>query len=486
MNFVTEILRPINHSICQHADNNAFFIDGQYYTYRQFAERISAIRCIIRDAGVEEQIWGLAIQDNLDTYASIFALWMEGKAYVPLHPSWPTDRIASIIDQIGCHNIITTEANNVLTKINGSFTVIDVSEAQYTHDFFDNWSDVSDEDLAYVLFTSGSTGNPKGVPLTRGNLASFVSAFWDMGYELTEEDRCLQCFDLTFDLSVMSYLVPLLRGACVYTVPFEAVKYLAICGLMEEHQLTFALMTPSTIQYLRPYMDELNFPAMRYSLFCGEALPLETTNMWAKCLPNAIIDNVYGPTEDTIFCTYYRYQRNRENKAHNGVLSIGKSMTSGQVAIFEGELCLSGKQLTPGYWKNPEKNAEAFFEKDGVRWYRTGDLCTMDEDGDLMFIGRKDSQVKIQGFRIELSEIEYHARQYYKDCNLLVMTYDNTEGTTSLGMFIELPQEDNTAFVEYLKSKMPSYMIPSRYIYMEKFPVNSSSKIDRSKLKSLL
>lgn len=468
MNFVTEILRPICRSISQYADNNAFFIDGQYYTYRQFAERISAIRVQIQSWHSDEQVVALAFHDDLNTYASIFALWMEGKAYVPLHPNWPKKRNDSILQQIGCNHILES------------------CDAPYTEDSLDDWADASDEDLAYVLFTSGSTGKPKGVPLTRGNLASFINAFWDMGYELTEKDRCLQCFDLTFDLSVMSYLVPLLRGACVYTVPFDAVKYLAICGLMEEHQLTFALMTPSTIQYLRPYMDELNFPSMRYSLFCGEVLPLETTDMWAKCLPNAIIDNVYGPTEDTIFCTYYRYQRGSKNKAHNGVLSIGKSMTSGQVAIFDGELCLAGRQLTPGYWQNPEKNAEAFFEKNGVRWYRTGDLCTTDEDGDLMFIGRKDSQVKIQGFRIELSEIEYHARQYYKDCNLLVMAYDNTEGTTSLGMFIELTQEDNTAFVEYLKSKMPSYMIPSKFIYLDKFPVNSSNKIDRSKLKSLL
>jgi len=466
--FSQEILNPVFEANRQYANQNAFFIDGSYYTYRQLAERVSAIRMEIRSWQSTEPVVALAFHDDLNTYASIFALWMEGKAYVPLHPNWPNERNESILQQIGCSHILES------------------CNAPYQGDLLDDWTVTSDDDLAYVLFTSGSTGKPKGVPLTRGNLASFVSAFWDMGYELSEQDRCLQCFDLTFDLSVMSYLVPILRGACVYTVPFDAVKYLAICGLMEEHQLTFALMTPSTIQYLRPYMDELNFPAMRYSLFCGEALPLETTDMWAKCLPNAVIDNVYGPTEDTIFCTYYRYKRGAGNKAHNGVLSIGKSMTSGQVAIFDGELCLAGKQLTPGYWQNPEKNAEAFFEKDGIRWYRTGDLCTMDDDGDLMFVGRKDSQVKIQGFRIELGEIEHHARQYYKDCNLLVMAYDNSEGTTSLAMFIELPEEENSAFVEYLKSKMPNYMIPGKFIYLEKFPVNSSNKIDRSKLKSML
>lgn len=465
--FISNILTPVRESVRKYPERNAFYIQDEAYTYRQFAERIAFLRGEIRRWQSDEQVVALAFHDNLDTYASIWALWMEGKAYVPLHPSWPQERLDSIVEQIGCSHVLGNA---------------DITAEPY----YGAPVECSDEDLAYVLFTSGSTGKPKGVPLTRKNLASFVHAFWDMGYELTEEDRCLQCFDLTFDLSVMSYLVPLLRGACVYTVPFDAVKYLAICGLMEEHQLTFALMTPSTIQYLRPYMEELNFPAMRYSLFCGEALPTETTDMWAKCLPNAQIDNVYGPTEDTIFCTYYRYRRGERNIDHNGVLSIGKTMTSGQVAIFDGELCLAGDQLTPGYWKNPEKNAEAFFEKDGVRWYRTGDLCEYGEDDNILFVGRKDSQVKIQGFRIELGEIEHHARQYYKDCNLVVMAYDNAEGTTSLAMFIEMPEQETKPFEEYLRSKMPAYMIPSRYIYLEKFPVNSSSKIDRSKLKSLL
>jgi len=466
--FEIEIIRPLIGSIREFAARNAFVIENESYTYGQFGERISAVRGLIRSWSSDEKVVALAFHNDLDTYASIFALWMEGKAYVPLHPNWPKERNESILEQIGCSHIL------------------DSCNAPYTEDLLDDWAEASDEELAYVLFTSGSTGKPKGVPLTRKNLASFVRGFWNIGYELSEEDRCLQCFDLTFDLSVMSYLVPVLRGACVYTVPYEAVKYMAICGLMEGYQLSFALMTPSTLQYLRPYMDEMCFPAMRYSLFCGEALPLETTDMWAKCLPNAVIDNVYGPTEDTIFCTYYRYKRDSENKAHNGVLSIGKSMTSGQVAVFDGELCLAGNQLTPGYWQNPEKNSEAFFEKDGVRWYRTGDLCTMDKDGDILFIGRKDSQVKIQGFRIELGEIEYHARQYYKDCNLLVMSFDNAEGTTSLAMFIEMPEEESSGLTEYLTSKMPGYMIPSKFIYLEKFPLNSSNKIDRSVLKKII
>ncbi len=474
------ILKPVREAIAKFPKSNAFYINGTYYTYEQFAQRVSAIRGEIRKAEMDEQIWGLALHDDLNTYASIFALWMEGKAYVPLHLSWPEERIESIKRQVGCSN------------------VLDACDAPFTKMDLDNWTEVSDDAIAYVLFTSGSTGVPKGVPLSRKNLAAFVKAFWDLGYELDENDRCLQCFDLTFDLSIMSYLMPLLRGACVYTVPYSGVKYMSIIQLMDRYHLTFALMTPSTIQYLRPYFEELNYPEMRYSLFCGEALPTDVAMEWSKCLPNAIIDNVYGPTEDTIFCTAYRLRRDGNNVEHNGVLSIGTSMTSGKVIIVDdtkqevhgdevGELCLSGDQLTQGYWHNPEKNAEAFWiAADGTRYYNSGDLCFYGEGGNINFVGRKDSQVKINGFRIELSEIEFHARQFLGDTLVLVLAYANSEGTQSLAMFIEAEERDNKPLQDYLSSKMPSYMMPSKIIYVPKFPINSSSKIDRSALKKLL
>lgn len=478
-----------------HAARNAFYIDGTFYTYRQFAERISSIRGVVHNWQPNEKVVALAFHDDIDSYASIFALWMEGKAYVPLHPNQPVERNKNIIAQVEAKHVLDSENNDVYADV---CQVVHTASLEYTQENVDNWAEASEDNLAYILFTSGSTGIPKGVPLSRKNLAAFVDAFWNLGYQLSENDKCLQCFDLTFDLSVMSYLVPLLRGACVYTIPYNVVKYFAIAQSMMEHQLTFALMTPSTIQYLRPYFEEFEFSAMRYSLFCGEALPTDVAMEWSKCLPNAEIDNVYGPTEDTIFCTAYRLRKDGNNVEHNGVLSIGTTMTSGKVIIVDannneihdnqvGELCLSGDQLTQGYWKNPEKNAEAFwFAADGTRYYRSGDLCFYGEDGNINFVGRKDSQVKINGFRIELSEIEFHARQFLGDTLVLVLAYTNSEGTQSLAMFIESSKQDSQPLKDYLASKLPPYMLPTKIIYVEKFPVNSSNKIDRSSLKKLI
>jgi D-alanine--poly(phosphoribitol) ligase subunit 1 len=219
---------------------------------------------------------------------------------------------------------------------------------------------------------------------------------------------------------------------------------------------------------------------------------------WSNCIPNAIIDNVYGPTEDTIFCSYYRYNREGVNKAYNGILSIGKSMSSGEMIVVNdknqeiinderGELCLSGSQLTSGYWKNPEKNIEAFFtDKNGRVFYKTGDICYKDNEGDFMYSGRLDHQVKVQGFRIELGEIEHHACEFLKGQNAVAIAYQNITDNTEIALFIEGKPLDKSELVDFLKSKMPYYMIPTKIFYNEKFPLNSNGKTDRNMLKKLI
>lgn len=487
------IVRPLLHSLSSCQDNNAFYIEGCFYSYRDMAKAISKIRAVIKN--ISEANVGLVANDDIETYASIFALWLEGKCYVPLHPEQPIQRCLDIVSQVGMNYILdSSEASRYkdIQVIMTHYLSFDKLCLEYTDNF-------SDDTLAYILFTSGSTGKPKGVPLSRGNVAGFVDAFYAMDIKLDSNDHCLQMFDLTFDLSVQSYLIPLLVGACVYTVSPKRIKYEAVFELLDEENLTFALMVPSVIHYLRPYMDEIDAPSMRYSLFCGEALPLDDTECWSRCVPNARIDNVYGPTENTIYCTDYIFNREGENKESNGVLSIGKSMKGTQTIIVDekneilaanekGELCLAGMQLTPGYWNNPDKNQEAFFLKDGTRFYRTGDICTMDSDGDILYFGRKDSQVKIQGFRIELSEIECIARKFYDNSIAVVAIplYDNNRNCTIQLVVESTDRASADTLTNYLKEYLPPYMIPQRIHFLERFPLNVNNKIDRKKITTLL
>lgn len=492
MNFNNVILTPILRSIEHFSSCNAFCINEEPYSYAQFGQCVSKVRSQLSKTQYGNHNVGLVINDDLETYASIIALWLEGDAYVPLHPDWPLERCQDICEQVELDLILDSSEQ---TRYEG-LQVLSTAALQYKADCLTPKEKVSDEELAYILFTSGSTGKPKGVQLSRKNLSAFVDAFFDV-YDVDENDKCLQCFDLSFDLSIMSYLIPLLRGACVYTVPPDVIKYSYIGGLIEDEGLTVALMAPSTIKYLKPYFDELDCSLLKLSLFCGEALPLDVTKEWAKCASNAVIDNVYGPTEDTIFCSIYRYNRDGENKTYNGILSIGKPMKGCGMDIFDenknecpvgtlGELCLSGNQLTKGYHKNEEKNKEAFFEKNGVRWYRTGDLCFKDKDGDLMYSGRLDHQAKIQGFRVELGEIEYHAKEFLGDTNVVCIAFDNKDGLTEIAMFMETEEFNPEELIAYMRTKMPSYMIPTRLFYVSTFPLNANDKTDKVKLKTMI
>lgn len=490
--FEKSVLNFFRLSVEKYSDNNAFYIADKFHSYKQFSRQISKIRRAIQTTHINSKNIGLIANDDIDTYASIFAIWLEGYAYVPLHPQQPVERCFEIISQAEIELVINSCNNNFITGKQNILT----AHLEFD-DFLLQPKKVSDDSLAYILFTSGSTGKPKGVQITRKNLAEFVNAFWNLGYDINEKDKFLQPFDLTFDLSVMSYLIPLIKGAGVYTIPHDQIKYSFAEQLLEDHSLTVALMVPSTIRYLRPYFKEIHLEKLRYSLFCGEALPLDLVEEWSNCVPNAQIDNVYGPTENTIFCSSFSYNCN-SNKSYNGVLSIGRSMSSGEMIIVDernievpegeqGELCLSGGQLTPGYWKNDEKNKEAFFiDAHDRKFYKTGDICFKDNEGDIMYCGRKDHQVKVQGFRIELGEIEFHSSIFLKGINTIACAFENRTGNTEIALFVESESTDTGMLIEYLKSKIPYYMVPTKLFLKSEFPLNSNEKVDRKRLQALI
>lgn len=494
--FIEKILNPVLEQIRVNGEAPAFCINSRFYSYATFGQHISRIRKAVRDMQPATGRIGLVTNDDIETYASIYAVWLEGLAYVPLHHHQPRERSLEVISQaevdVVLNSVHPADYFHQRTVFTAELTPVELSLAPVP---------VPETDLAYILFTSGSTGKPKGVPLMRKNLSAFMDSFMQAGFTVSGTDRCLQCFDLTFDVSVQSFMVPLVYGACAYTIPHDQIKYSYVYGLMEDHQLTFAVMAPSMIRYLRPYFDEIDVPSMRYCILTAEASPLDLVNEWAACIPNAELFDFYGPTEATIYCTYYKYKRGGPNKELNGMLSIGKPMKGVEAVILDesrkilglnekGELCISGDQLTPGYWNNPEKNAESFFELEYKgelhRFYKTGDLCYMDNELDIMYSGRLDFQVKIQGYRIELGEIEHHARECNQKRNAIALPFQNAMGNTEIILFLEGKESDPAQVTEYLRSRLPAYMIPSKFVVEEQFPLNTNGKIDRIALKKLI
>ena len=494
--FKENIIDPFLEVMKKHSNLNAFCINERYYTYGEFGKAIAKVVRAINGTNLSGTNIGLVVNDDIETYASIFAIWLEGLAFVPLHPNQPISRGLEIIQDAEVCLVLDSSEEKYFDSVPTILTndLVEV-HPELTAEV------VSCDSLAYILFTSGSTGRPKGVQITRKNIGTFIWSFWKTAISLNQSDRCLQCFDLTFDVSIQSFLAPLTKGACVYTIPHNQIKYSYVYGLLEKHRLTFGAMAPSMIRYLKPYFDEIDIPSMRCNILTAEASPLSLVQEWAECIPNAEIFNFYGPTEATIYCTYQKYNRNSQNKQLNGMLSIGKAMPGIEPIIIsngkqilksneKGELCVSGDQITPGYWKNIRKTEAAFINLniDGapIRFYRTGDLCYMDDDGDIMLSGRIDHQVKIQGYRIELGEIEYHAREYLKGRNVVASTFNNKSEVLEIALFVEGFFDRDSDLINYLNNKLPNYMIPSKILSIETFPINTSGKVDRMLLKGKL
>ena len=495
--FYSEIIGAIVDSISNYSYRNAFCINEEYCTYAQLSQCISKVRLALQQCSYQNTKVGLVINDDLETYTSIIALWMEGDCYVPLHPNWPLERCLDICEQVELDLVLDSSEKSRYERVQ----VLNTSALDYTVDCLEPKQCVSDEELAYILFTSGSTGKPKGVMMMRKNVAAFMDSFWQTGIEITEEDRCLQCFDLSFDVSVQGYLVPLTKGACCYTVPHGQIKYIYSSGLIEDHQLTFGAMAPSMLRYMKPYFDEIDATSLKACILTAEACPLNLMEDWYNCATNTEIYDFYGPTECTVYCTYYKLTKSGNNKTLNGIISIGKPLANCTGLILDekgnelpagekGELCIAGDQVTKGYWKNDEKNANSFFYKEvngmNMRFYHTGDLCYKDKDGDIMYSGRLDHQAKIQGFRVEMGEIEWHAREFLGEKNVVCMAFDNKDGLTEIAMFIEAEQFNPDELIAYMRTKMPSYMIPTHLFYVPVFPLNANDKTDKVKLKAMI
>jgi D-alanine--poly(phosphoribitol) ligase subunit 1 len=478
-------------SLLKYKTVNAFCIKNKYYSYGDLSNYVHHIYQEINSKYSSFERFGVVLADEIETYAAIIAILMSGKTYIPIHPKHPLERLNNIIEQSELEVILGIELPANLNVSN--FLNISNIEFAVSVDMAIAMPNVNEASLAYILFTSGSTGIPKGVPITFANLDAFVNAFFNLGYQVETGDRFLQMFDLTFDLSVMSYLIPLCIGATVYTVPDEGMKYAAVYRILEEYEISFALMVPSIITYLKPYFEDINLPHLKYSLFCGEALFTDTALGWSKCVPNARIDNVYGPTEATIFCLTYTIPKNEAIVDHNGIIAIGKPMQTTEAIVVDehlaavpdntrGELCLAGDQVSIGYL-DAMKTREAFFTNSGKVYYRTGDVAFKGNGDNFFYCGRLDNQVKLQGFRIELTEIEFHLRSLTNNINVIAYVHEAPNGAQSLEAVFEETIENTDVLLDNLRSRVPYYMIPSKIHFFAPFPLNVNGKIDRKALK---
>lgn len=480
-------------AISEYSAQRACYIQDEFYTYQALFSAVSKIRALIRRAtSAQELIVGVMVHNDLHTYASILALWMEGRGYLPIKPDTPSVRNQTILQQAGVSSVL----DSAHPTSDYSVKIISTTDIQWEGVTAEP-EEIDPDRTAYLLFTSGSTGIPKGVPVTFSNVDAFFEAFDNLGFKVTPEDRFLQMFELTFDMSVLSFTMPLLHGASFYTIPSGQIKYLYALRLMEEQALTYAIMVPSVICYLQPYFEEIELPAMREVIFAGEALYEDLFRGWANCVPNARLCNAFGPSEGTIVCTAYFYRNGDEMLTYNGIVAIGKAMKGTTMLIVDdenepltenriGEICIAGNQLFPGYVNERERNENQFFNNANGRFYKTGDLGTIDNHGYFYFAGRKDEQVKINGFRVELTEIEYYINKIISPAKAVVVAVEKDRKANVLTVIIEGDDFPTDPLTLQLRDKLPDYMIPSEYYFLPAFPQNSNGKTDKRKMKEII
>jgi len=474
----------------RHANRPAFLCHDGTLTYQEFFSRVEAVRAQLleqRAVGRELSLVGLnADRSSVNTYAAILAIWSIGSAYVPLSDDLPPDRLRRMIAQAGVEVVLSEQPWHA--EVRPAYTL----QLQTDRKGAEVWQHNQQAgDLAYLLFTSGSTGTPKGVPITFANLEAFAEMMLDGSVlNLGPEDRFLQMFELSFDLSVMCYLIPLLLGGSVCLVPRGKVYYMDVLKTLRDQRVTVGLMVPSVLTYVRRFVDRIDLPDLRYSLFCGEALLVDQLTAWRRCIPNAQVINLYGPTEATIFCMAAACD-DEHLRSYNGMVEIGVPIGATTVGIVDGgwqpveplaqgELVLKGPQVMTGYWKDAEKTAKAF-TPDGA--YRTGDIAYRDEAGRIFYCGRLDSQVKVDGHRVELGEIEDAARTLMTvPAEAVASIYESDQGVTRIVLFLAGSLESDDAFAERIKSKLPEYMWPSAIIRVDQMPLNNNGKVDRKAL----
>jgi non-ribosomal peptide synthetase component F len=307
---------------------------------------------------------------------------------------------------------------------------------------------------------------------------------------VTPEDRIMQVVDLTFDLSVHDIFLAWTSGACLYSIPENGT--LLCTRFIEEHEGTHWLSVPSAAALVKQagLLTADCMPSLKYSFFCGEALTGTVAESWAAAAPNSKIINIYGPTEATVAFSACHYVPGQAQPP--AVVSLGEPFPEQHMGLFTeegewvddgvGEICLSGSQVTDGYWNAPEITAERFFEASGRRWYRTGDLGRYVRGEGYAYLGRADRQVKIRGYRVELQEIENAVRKTTGSDLAAVIPWPLDESGAALGCVAFVVGGSTTEALDRLRALLPDYMVPSAIEQLKEMPVNSNGKIDHRAL----
>lgn len=488
------------------ADKTAFAEDSLTITFKEFRQRVQrkAYGILQRfGKGIQHRPIVMMQQKGIDELVNFMAVAWTGNIYVPFDSGAPHERLNKMLEILEPFLIITDTDNQQKAKELISDAEIVLTESLDWEGMVDEEvlmqvrRGIIDTDPLYIICTSGSTGVPKGVVVSHRAVIDFTEEASEK-MQFSSSEQFISQVPFYFDVSVLDIYCTLRNASTLHIVPAYFYTFPAkVMQYIEQNQINALIWVPSALVMVAnlEILDEVDVTCLNKIMFCGEVMPSKQLNIWRKAVPEAQYVNYYGPAETTCASTYYIIDREFADDeplpigkpAYNtGILILnegGQSVSSGEI----GELYIKGSGLALGYYKNPEKTREVFLqnplnESYLETVYRTGDLVKINEYGELMYMGRKDFQIKHMGYRIELGEIET-AVNSLPDIQMSCCLYDDEKKKIVLVCQGALSDKE---ILNFLKEKIPQYMLPQAVILMERMPLNANGKIDRTKLKEII
>lgn len=474
-------------------------------TYQEYRSKSLAIayKIVELNKGEMKKPVVVYLEKGKEVLVSFMGVAYSGCFYSPIDTEMPPSRVNKILEVLKPEIVITTnKLKTNFEKFNfyGSYIIYEetiCSEEDETA-VKPYTEKIVDTDLLYVLFTSGSTGVPKGVSICHRSVIDYIDWVTET-FNITQKDTFGNQAPFYFDNSILDIYSCMKMGATLNIIPkklfFQPVPLLEYIKYNKINTIFWVPSALIVVSKLKAFRNVDLSDTLKRVLFCGEVMPNKQLNIWRKFLPNVTYANLYGPTEITDACTYYIVDREFSD---DEPLPIGIPMSNTDILVLNdedklvtddevGELCVRGTSLAMGYYNNPEKTRSAFVQNPLNKAvpkiiYRTGDLVRYNEYREIIYISRKDFQIKHLGHRIELGEIET-AISSLEEVTLNCCLYD--EKNQRIVLFVDA-QVDRDYIKERIEKLVPEYMIPGKVIYLENMPINANGKIDRIKLKELM
>uniref|UniRef100_A0A2P1CZA6 AptC n=1 Tax=Nostoc sp. FSN-E TaxID=2027337 RepID=A0A2P1CZA6_9NOSO len=476
--------------VTKNPDNLAVVFESQDLTYQQLNEKANQLaHYLIQNYQIQpDTLIGISVERSLEMIIGVLGILKAGGAYVPIDPNYPPERIQFMLRDSGISVLLTQsflKEKLPLTALKHQVIYLD-KEAFTEESKINPYPQSKPENLAYVIYTSGSTGKPKGVMIEHKAIVNLALG-WMETFQFQPNSRLLQFGSFSFDLSIGEIATALSAGACLYLANQETLlPSQTLVDFLTEHKITHLFSPPSALATL-PKANLSNLQSIGVG---GEACPAELVSEWGT---ERRFYNCYGPTECTVIVSISLCLPNGKKP------SIGKPSPNLRIYILDannqplppgipGELCVAGVGLARGYINRPETTFEKFIEIDlfgkTERVYKTGDLARWINDGNLEYLGRMDEQIKLRGFRIELGEIEALLLQHSSVQEAVVILYEIDSNPRLVAYITATEKSANVAdeVRDYLKNRLPNYMIPSQIMVLEKLPLTTNGKLDRRAL----